>query len=121
MRKILLSIVCAFLIFATNAAAGGLGNTTVVIPNQTSGTNFVASGCGWGTGYDIIVYLDKDEVNVLGYATHTDANGCWSYSSNYLLTPGFYSFYVFRIKPSGGQTGRYKLNHPDADIDFAVS
>jgi len=95
----------------------------VTISGNTVGGTLTLTGCGFRTGYDDFIYLYKagDTTELVGYATHTDSNGCFTTPGLYVFTePGSYEVYVYQIKGSTGP-GSYNLNHPAADVDFDVT
>jgi hypothetical protein len=95
-----------------------------VSPSPTHvGDTFSVSGCGYRPGYDISVYLYRsgDPTELVGYATHDDASGCFSVSTGYVFTStGTYETYAYENKGSTGP-GSYNQNHPAADLDFEVA
>ncbi len=122
--------------FALSAIAALLGSSSwdqaaakpapyiAISPSPTYvGDTLSFSGCNYGgRPKDISVEIyGPDGSQQYGFATHTDATGCFLFVSGFTpLISGIYGAYVFPDKSAGDGQGTYNYNHPTVDYDFEV-
>ncbi len=94
-----------------------------VAPTPTHvGDVVTLSGCSYGRPKDLAIQVyGPDGSLAYGFATHTDATGCFVAVTGFApAVAGVYEVYVFADKSAGDGQGTYHYNHATVERAFEV-